>query len=577
MAYTQVIPGRRRRVAALLPALAGGLVLLLGLSSGLSHFVLPWFDHVPRLRLAEAVTAFLVFAGATAFLGWRAQGLSVPAPQRLAPWLLVGGLALSVVLALGPMQSFPNSADEYGYTFLADTLLRGRLWNEPPPITEAFVHQYSFVKDGKWLSQYAPGWPAMLAGATLLGIPRVLVNPLLGIAAALLCWQVVRRVSVSPTASSLALLAGLATPFWLFNAASFFNHGLALFCVAAVLALSLRDEASPSRWAKAGIGAAFAVLMATRYEVFALVALLFGLDLLWRRRLRVLLDAPWYALGAAPFLLGFLAYNWGITGNPLLTVQAWRGRGVEMGLNAVGFEGQHSVGRAVQHMVVRLSYAVHFWGPLAMVLTAVCLAAKTLALRLRWYDLLLPAAIGFFVLFPDGGGFQYGPRYWHFAIPGVMATIATGLPNLEAVKGRWAAVPWKGLLAAGALLHLCYGAGVTAGYAKFMDDQTSARRQPFTLAEQAGLSGAVILFWHPNLSYTLHPWQLKWRREGVQDFLRNGPDLSTPNLYVNATPATLPEICRLYGDRKVLSYDIDPADAAGRLKEFSCDRLLGPS
>jgi hypothetical protein len=56
------------------------------------------------------------------------------------------------------------------------------------------------------------------------------------------------------------------------------------------------------------------------------------------------------------------------------------------------------------------------------------LYAVTLYLRLRrgvirFYDLLLPGAVLFYVFDPNDPGHQYGPRYWYFAWPSIVLML----------------------------------------------------------------------------------------------------------------------------------------------------------
>ena len=44
---------------------------------------------------------------------------------------------------------------------------------------EFFQVFWMTIRDGKWMSQYDPGWPALLALANLIHLPAWLVNPLL--------------------------------------------------------------------------------------------------------------------------------------------------------------------------------------------------------------------------------------------------------------------------------------------------------------------------------------------------------------------------------------------------------------
>jgi len=139
--------------------------------------------------------------------------------------------SLAIVWAL---RAFPNSADEYGYIYEAWTFLAGRLWNPLPPHHEFFSFLHIFEKDGKWVSAYTFGWSAQLALAGLLHLPYWLVCPITGAVLLLTLAKLAQRQN-GALGAVLALLLIVPSPFFLFNAASYFNAvpsalGGALFC-----------------------------------------------------------------------------------------------------------------------------------------------------------------------------------------------------------------------------------------------------------------------------------------------------------------------------------------------------------
>jgi len=80
------------------------------------------------------------------------------AQVRAAGFLIIGTLFAASLLLVWVLRAFPNSADEYGYIYEAETLLAGRLWNPLPPHSEFFTFLHIFEKDGKWVREYPPGW-----------------------------------------------------------------------------------------------------------------------------------------------------------------------------------------------------------------------------------------------------------------------------------------------------------------------------------------------------------------------------------------------------------------------------------
>ena len=263
----------------------------------------------------------------------------VPGPRRI----LGLGFAVALALSFGAVSVWPFSADEYGYVYLADTLRRGRLWNAPLPVAEILDMPYIAGRDGKLASQYPPGWSAFLVPFRALGLEQA-ANPVLLLALGAMLFAALRRVAGQAGTAIGGLL--LLSPFLLLNGASLYNLLLACCCIMAVCWLQLRDEAAPGLGNQLGIGLAFSVLLATRYEAFAILLVLYVGDRLWHRRLRFLRDAaPDRARRAAggtglPHL-----YHWH-HGSPFRTTLAWGAPFIGIGLHAIGYDGPHSPLRA---------------------------------------------------------------------------------------------------------------------------------------------------------------------------------------------------------------------------------------
>ena len=266
----------------------------------------------------------------------------------------VASFAVALVVALAVLRDFPNSADEYGYLFGAETLLRGRLYLDALPFEDFFGVTYVFSIDGKLVSQYAPGWPAFLAGVKLLGLPFVVAGPLAG-AATVLATGALARASFDERTARAAMVLVATAPFFVFNAASYFNHMWAALWVVlfALAGRRLLDE--PSAGAAALLGAAIGMLGITRYLSALLAVLPFAVAFLWTARRAQWRLVPVAIGGAAPFVLFLLYYNWRITGDPLLTVTSWGLPFLKLGLWGYGVEGENSPARAFSMALTRTS------------------------------------------------------------------------------------------------------------------------------------------------------------------------------------------------------------------------------
>lgn len=520
------------------------------------------FTWAPWIKGALLIGVVYALATAAAILALARAGRATPAPRWAVPAVLLGGFAVTVALASGAMHAFPNSADEYGYNYLADTLLRGRLWNEPLPesLQDVFKTGYVADRDGKRASQYPPGWPAVLAGFKAAGVPA-LANPALGLLASVLLWLCLRRVPVASGARLAALVLGAAAPFALFNNASFFNHTLTAAALLAVVWLDLRDAEAPSAWNRAGIGFAFSVLLVTRYEAFLVAFALFALDGVLRKRARFV---PWAlpaAVAGLPLAAVLLWYNWRITGNPLQPTMSWATPEVTYGLYSTGMDGQHSLTRGLLNTLTWGLGWHNFASVLAIPLFAVALWRRVSAGTVRWFDLILPALVAFFLLFPDDGGFQHGPRYWYLGHAALPVTIAAGLASRDGLwhLGRWSLDPVR--LAAA---QFCAFAGFTLGYAAFLHEQTELRLIPSRVAATAPAHSVVLVRWmeYPHI----RSWQKKPIPFASWDFTRNGLDGFGPVVIGTDLGETRTVILCWQLDRQIFRLVLEGVPPVGRLE-----------
>ncbi len=499
---------------ALSAVLASALLVLGGVEGGSELWHPAQAATVAIDLLYGFCTAGLVFWGARVDL----------LPRQVSPSGVMMGATLvlafvvPLLLAHLVLRSFPVSADEYGYTYLADTLHLGRLWNAPVQAELRDVLETFYIpdQDGKRLSQYPPGWPAVLALFGVVGL-RPAANPALGLLSAALLALGLRELRVE--ASRRVALVALVTlaPFTTFNNASLFNHPMAGACVLAIAFLDLRNERRPALWMQLGIGFAFSVLLTTRYEAFLIAFGLYVADGVWRRRPGLLGRWFWAAAGAVPVTALFGFYNWRITGSPFTTTLAWGFPDLSYGLHGQGIDGISTPALAA----VRTGRFVTWWAEFASV-AVLPFAALGLWRRLRlgcvrWFDLFLPAVIAFFVFYPDGGGFQYGPRHWFVGWLTLPLTIGAAFPSMTPWPlGRWRFSPGRLVL-----LQIAAYAGFTATYAVFAGLQAAARQESLRVADAAPPPPLVLM---PTSQIRLVPWQVRPIPLDAKDLTRNAPD-----------------------------------------------------
>ena len=290
-------------------------------------------EPVPFSRtFLQVVLGALAVCTAVAWAGWFPEATAAlrrKISSLLSRHFLTISIALSVVTLLMLLltatlilQQFPNSGDEYAYLFQARTFASGRLWNELPPLERFFTLNWIVEKDGKWVSQYPPGWPGLLMLGSLIGFPEWMINPILGS----LSIVVLIRLAQYLEGTTVALMAALmlaTTPFFIFNAASYFTH-VSVSLAALVLAyFGARFYASGKAIDALLMGGAIGVIGLTRYYssiLFFGSLLIFFLCTRLRKGLHMFL---WICCGAAPFLAILLFYNYAITGHALQNTMQW--------------------------------------------------------------------------------------------------------------------------------------------------------------------------------------------------------------------------------------------------------------
>ncbi len=354
-------------------------------------------------------------------------------------WPLAGFAgSLAVVWAL---RAFPNSADEYAFLFEANSFLAGRLWNPLPPLHEFFSFLHISEADGKWVALYPRGWPMLLAGVRLFALPFWLACPLAGIVLLFAVFKLGQRQD-GPLGGILALSFVALSPFFLFNAGSYFTHVPAaaagvLFCW---MAADFLDRPRFSRGFLAGV--ALGVLGLIR----VLDPLLFGLPFLfafvWRAGRRHYVLAPSIIFGGLPFLAALLLFYGMTSGSILPKIASSEAPLLKFGLYSVDENGRPHT------PLDQLGLAVRFMGELAVFTSPLlllgyfaALAWKAVRGSLNFFDFVFPVTVAAFLLVPFNGGNRYGPRYYFEAFPFlVLTTVSALVPLLQnRARPRWAA------------------------------------------------------------------------------------------------------------------------------------------
>src|ERR1700730_13889812 len=115
-------------------SMPGLWLFVIGLGSAIPFFSMPYFLDGSGKKTVSMFVALTVAPLAVLI-----------SPNRALPnWKFGDGIitgvavVLSGILAYTAAAIWPNSSDEYSYLYLADTLLRGRLYNPAPPAPGLF-------------------------------------------------------------------------------------------------------------------------------------------------------------------------------------------------------------------------------------------------------------------------------------------------------------------------------------------------------------------------------------------------------------------------------------------------------
>ncbi|HEV8192710.1 MAG TPA: glycosyltransferase family 39 protein, partial [Ktedonobacterales bacterium] len=322
-------------VVALLLA-AAALPLVLVIQGWCTAYALPW-----SLPLRERITTSL-------------QPLKMRLNRGIDRWdvaalaLCVAALGFTCYTASAQFRAQPHILDASSYYFQARIFASGQLSAPAPTPLGAFQGPFMVAHDGRWFSQYAPLTSALLAVGIVVGVPG-LVEPLLGALALWGVYRIGKRLFGARTAL-VALGLGVLSPFYIYLAASYLSHTVALFFAVYFVLFLLRFVAGYSAHELALAAICASCLLLTRELTAILVgfgatAFIIGsswrqLWPAWRRLLPALVPAASILVTG---VLLYLLYNKLQTGAALVTPRTLFSPSDRYGFGeGIGFYGRHT-------------------------------------------------------------------------------------------------------------------------------------------------------------------------------------------------------------------------------------------
>jgi hypothetical protein len=368
-----------------------------------------------------------------------------PQPGGIDRFAVLGALwvvAVSVLLSVFVYERHPHIADEVVYLLHANYLAQGMLAMPLPPVPEAFNIDLMIYEPDRWFSVFPPGWPAMLAVGSLLGVPW-LVNPLLAGLCILLAYALSREL-FSRSSARLVVLLMCLSPWFIFLAMSFMAHIFTLACVlAAALAIArLRRRARllPAVLAGALLGVTSLIRPLDGLAAAAVLGL-WSLGIrTWRNRF---IYIP--AIVMAAVLIGALVlpYNHLLTGDSAtFPVMAYFDKYYAPGVNALGFGADRGLdwrgldpfpGHGLRDVVLNnylntFAVNVELFGWVTGSLLPLLVLFVAGAARRTDYRMLLVVLVvaGLHSLYWFNGGPDYGARYWFLILLPMIALTVRG-------------------------------------------------------------------------------------------------------------------------------------------------------
>jgi hypothetical protein len=469
--------------------------------------------------------------------------------HRRLVWLLGAPL---VVLALSAINrlvliGFPNSGDEYVYLYQAQTMAAGRLWNTPIEPADVFAFNYIVQEPGRVFGSFPVGWPLAIAAALWLHVPSWLVNPVLGALSLALVWQLGSRLYGPRIGVSAAALVAVS-PFFLFNAASYFSH---TFCGALLVGsacLAAREDRTAA-WVPVGAGFLVGWAVLARYFTGVVCAIPVVLWLL-RPGVSRLRTAALFALGGLPWAALLAWYNTMLSGSPWhlttrpLTVSLW-------------FSGNFMLRGAdmlATHIVRHL-----MWTPPAMLVAyLVYLRLALRETRRGLFDWMLVLVAGGLYFYIERGGNQYGPRFHYEAFLFMAVFVAANLFRGDRLEDRPRS---ERVLFALVAASVAVTPVLFAAHAFVEREVIRERMDPFATAATVPARALVLIQGRVGTRRSMAGY----------DLTRNGIDYDGRILYgldVNA-PLTC-EAARRFPDRQAYVYRWDGSAPGGNLARLDC-------
>lgn len=212
----------------------------------------------------------------------------------------------------------PHIPDEIDYLFQAKIFLLGKLYVKSPE-PRGFFNYSHIINNGKWYSQYTPGFPLLMLLGLLIGAPW-LINPLLASLSIFLFYLLGKQL-YGTRIGILSAAFGAISIWFLIVSSTMLSHISCVFFLSIFLLFVLRLVKSPSvlNASCAGLSLSMSLLIRSYSTlVFAFPFLIFyAVDLLKNFRSKIKYGIVFASTGILGFFI-LMVYNFITNGHPLL-------------------------------------------------------------------------------------------------------------------------------------------------------------------------------------------------------------------------------------------------------------------
>ncbi len=358
----------------------------------------------------------------------------------------VVGVALCVWIAYFRLQAVPHVPDEAAMLFQARNFARGQFYAPAPPkeLAKFFAYEYILMDGPRWYGKYFAGPSLVLLPGVWLGVPW-LMNPLLGGVAVVLFYALGKELFGEKAGRAAAMLAAVS-PYRIGVYSVMMAHGGCLLLAMLFALYAIRAARSPQRyryWVIAGVslGAMIHFRPLTALVLAIPIGLAAVLMCCWREwRVE---SMPAFLLPVVVCLGAYFAYNWVLTGDPMLSAfEKWSptdrlGFGKDLGMKYwPTYDRGHDLANVNKNLYLNLdAVALNLlgWGRATLLLMAAAFLVR--GTRGRQLLCLAPwlALIVAYSLYHFSGALITQARYWSEAM-GFMMLMAVG--GLAAVRIR---------------------------------------------------------------------------------------------------------------------------------------------